>query len=121
MTWHVERKSKWPQKLDQDVPRIRIHGNSSYMACRKEILCGIKDGSWGSSVSIVTDLRAGQPGFDSRQEQRFFSIFATASRPVLGPTQPPIQWVPGALSLGVKRPGREACHSPPSSAEIKNA
>jgi hypothetical protein len=27
----------------------------------------------------------------------------------------------GALSLGVKRPGREADHSPPASAEIKNA
>jgi hypothetical protein len=33
---------------------------------------------------------------------------------VVGPTQPFIQWVPGALSLGVKRPGREANHSPPS-------
>jgi hypothetical protein len=32
---------------------------------------------------------------------------------------PPIQWVPGALSLGVKRPGREAYYSPPSSAEAK--
>jgi hypothetical protein len=32
--------------------------------------------------------------------------------PVLGPTQSPIQWVQGALSLGVKRPGREA--DPPS-------
>jgi hypothetical protein len=30
-----------------------------------------------------------------------------------------IQWVPGSLSLGVKRPGREADHSPPSSAEVK--
>jgi hypothetical protein len=38
----------------------------------------------------------------------------------LGPTQPPIQWVTGALSLGVRRPGREAYHSPPSSAEVKN-
>jgi hypothetical protein len=38
-----------------------------------------------------------------------------------GPTQPPTQWVPGALSLGVKRPGREVDHSPPSSAEVKNA
>jgi hypothetical protein len=27
-----------------------------------------------------------------------------------------ISWVPGALSLGAKRPGREADHSPPSSA-----
>jgi hypothetical protein len=35
------------------------------------------------------------------------------------PTQPPIQWVPGALSLRVKRLGREADHSPPSSVEIK--
>jgi len=31
----------------------------------------------------------------------------------------PIQWVPGALSLGVKRPGREADHSPPPRAEVK--
>jgi hypothetical protein len=27
----------------------------------------------------------------------------------------------GALSLGVKRPGREADHSPPSSSDVKNA
>jgi hypothetical protein len=37
----------------------------------------------------------------------------------LGPTQPPIQWVLGALFLGIKRPGREADHSLPSSAEVK--
>jgi hypothetical protein len=37
----------------------------------------------------------------------------------LGPTQPPIQWVPGDLYLEVKWPGREADHSPPSSAEVK--
>jgi len=48
-------------------------------------------------------------------------LFTTASRPALGPTQPPIQYVPGALSLGVKRPGREVDHLPPSNDEIKNA
>jgi hypothetical protein len=37
--------------------------------------------------------------------------FATASRQDLGATQPPIEWVPGALSLGVKRLGREVNHS----------
>jgi hypothetical protein len=41
------------------------------------------------------------------------------SRTVLGPIQPPIQWVPVALYLRVKRPGCEADHSPPSSAEVK--
>jgi hypothetical protein len=39
----------------------------------------------------------------------------------VGPIQPSIQWVPGALSLGVRRPGREADHSSPSSAGVKNA
>jgi hypothetical protein len=47
-------------------------------------------------------------------------LFVTASRPVLVPIQPPIQRVPGALSLWVKKPEREADHSPPSSAEVKN-
>jgi hypothetical protein len=45
--------------------------------------------------------------------------FATASRKDLGSTQPPMHWVPRAVSLGVKWPGREADHSPPSSAEVK--
>jgi hypothetical protein len=35
---------------------------------------------------------------------------STSSRPALGSTQPPIQWVPGALSPGIKRQGREADH-----------
>jgi hypothetical protein len=41
------------------------------------------------------------------------------SRPALGSTQPPIQWVTGGSFPGVKRPGREADHSPPTSAEVK--
>jgi hypothetical protein len=31
----------------------------------------------------------------------------------------PIQWVPGALSPGVKRPGRVVGHSPTTSAKVK--
>jgi hypothetical protein len=46
-------------------------------------------------------------------------LFDTMSRPDLGPTQPPIQWLPGDLSVEVKRPGREPDHSPPSSTEVK--
>jgi hypothetical protein len=46
-------------------------------------------------------------------------IFSTSSRPALGSTQPPIQWVPGAFSPWLKRPGREADHLPPASAEVK--
>jgi hypothetical protein len=47
-------------------------------------------------------LRIWQPEFYPRQGQRIF-LQAFASRPALGPSQPPIQWVPGVLSLGVKR------------------
>jgi len=43
-----------------------------------------------------------------------FFLLSTAPRPTLGPTQPPIKWVPLAISPGVKRPG-------PSSSEVKNA
>jgi hypothetical protein len=45
-------------------------------------------------------------------------IFSTSSRPVMGATQPPIQWVPGCLSLGAKRPGLEAVPSSAVSAEV---
>jgi len=50
-----------------------------------------------------------------------FLLFATSSRPGLGPTQPPSQWARGAILSGVKRVGREAGQSPPSSAEINSA
>jgi hypothetical protein len=37
--------------------------------------------------------------------------FDTVCRPALGSAQPPIQWIPGDLSLGVKRPGCETDHT----------
>jgi hypothetical protein len=47
-------------------------------------------------------------------------IFSSPRRPdrLWGP-QPPIQWVLGALSSGVKRLEHEADHSPSSSAEVR--
>jgi hypothetical protein len=41
-------------------------------------------------------------------------LFSKSSRPALRSTQPPLQWVPG-----IKRPGSEVDHSPPTSAEVK--
>jgi hypothetical protein len=52
----------------------------------------------------------------TKQGARDFLI----SRPAQRPIQLPVQWVPGALSPGLKRQGREANHSPPSSTEVKN-
>jgi hypothetical protein len=47
-------------------------------------------------------------------------LLSTASRPAAELTQPRIQWVQGADSLGVKRKGHEIDHLLPSSAEVKN-
>jgi hypothetical protein len=38
----------------------------------------------------------------------------------LGPTQPPIQWVPLTSPPGVKQQRRKTDHSPPFSVEVKN-
>jgi len=47
-------------------------------------------------------------------------VFATAYRPALGSTQPPIQWLTGALTPGAKRPLYESDHSPTPSAAVMN-
>jgi hypothetical protein len=59
--------------------------------------------------TIVEDRR-----FDCRRGLGIF-LFDTVSRTALGPTHPPIQWVPDALSPGLKRPELEADHSHPPS------
>jgi hypothetical protein len=64
--------------------------------------------------------RAGWPRGRSPSPGRVKTfLFSMTSRPALGPTQPHIQWVPRTLSPGVKRPGREADHSPITCAEVK--
>ena len=50
-------------------------------------------------------------------EYRWGWDFPHLSRPALGATQPPAQWVPGFFR-GKERPGREADTSPPSSAAV---
>jgi hypothetical protein len=57
-----------------------------------------------SSVGIATGCRLDDQGVGVRVPVR--SRIFTSSRPVLGPTEPPIQYVPGAIS-----PEREADNS----------
>jgi hypothetical protein len=76
--------------------------------------------SYDSSVGIALGYGLDDQGSRVRFSARLgIFLFTTASRTALDPTQPPIQLVPGSLSLGVKRPGCEADHSPPSSAGVK--
>jgi hypothetical protein len=95
------------------------NGNSgTHMKCRFWKFCVVIGGAGvtHSVQCLITDWTA---GFDPRQRQRIFPL-TSASRPALGPTQPPVQWAPGGSFPGGKaRPGRDANHSPPSSAEVK--
>jgi hypothetical protein len=57
----------------------------------------------------------------TQARKRFYTrIFSTAYRPTPGPTQFPIQLISETLFPGVKRRGREADNSPPTSAEFNN-
>jgi hypothetical protein len=47
-------------------------------------------------------------------------LHPTASRPLLGPTQPLIQWTIRTLSSGCTDAGALTDHLSPSSAEVKN-
>jgi hypothetical protein len=62
-------------------------------------------------------------GFDDRISISFRvkkKIPSIASRPSLGPTQPPIQRELGTPSPAAKRQVSKADDTPPSSAEVKN-
>ena len=90
----------------------------SYYAIRgihKNIIkcVSVKKGGPGSVVGITIGYGLGGPGIGSRWGRDFPHL----SRPVLGPTQLPVQWVPG-LSRGKMRPGRDADPSPLSSAVV---
>jgi hypothetical protein len=110
MKWRLE----WKGRNEKCTYKILVSLHVIY-EMRFRVVLYEKGRPRGSSVSIVTRLRAGRPEFYFWHGEGHF-LSATAFRPALVSTQPPIQWVPR-----VKRSGREAYHSPSSSAEVKNA
>jgi hypothetical protein len=110
-TSHIRLDSPSGPSLQAFQVRICMHFTS------------LQSHSAGIAQRYSTGLRAGWSGGGGSSPGHRLGIFlfTTMSRPALWPNQPPIQWVPVALFLKVKRPGREADHSPPSSYEIKNA
>jgi hypothetical protein len=62
---------------------------------------------------------AGWPKTQSSSPGRIKNcLFCLSSRQTLGPTQPPIQWVPGSFSLGSKAAGAWSWSLPPTSAGV---
>jgi hypothetical protein len=127
------RKAVQCRNTEVSMPILKMDEVSSGHLVRRKAVAGIVSGGafhmlfiqrrfWGSSVNIVTRLRAGRLGFNFRRGQ-WRHFFPSSPRP---------DWLWDPLRLlsngyrelfppGVKRQGREADHSSLSSAEVKNA
>jgi hypothetical protein len=96
-----------PGHAEHKVPQMYC---SAREMARIRAVVGLDPRTFMYRLLGVYTLRAGRPRFYSREVQEIF-LYYTASRPALGPTQPPLRWIPG-----LKRQGLEADRSPPSSA-----
>jgi hypothetical protein len=74
-----------------------------------------RDSSVGIAKGYGLDGRDSVPDGD-----KVFVLYSSASRSAVGPTQSAIHRVSGTLSPGIKRPGCDADHLQPSTAEAKN-
>jgi hypothetical protein len=71
---------------------------------------------WRNNDWLWTGRPRGQSSSPGRAKN---FLISTSTRKALEPTRPPIQWVPGALSLGVKQQGHEADRKPSASTKVK--
>ena len=105
-------------QMDVCVRVSRCNLRSSSQDCHKNyhhryITGGHPVGGPGSVVGIAIGYGMNGPGIESRWGARFSAPVQTGP----GPTQPPVQCVPGP---GCKeRPGRDSDPSTPSSALVK--
>jgi hypothetical protein len=84
-------------------------------------VCCFRSESRRSSVGLVTriwDERPRNRGFIPCKRDIF--LFSILSRSAVGPTQPPLQCVPDALSLGIKLLGHKGDLSCPSTIIFEN-
>ena len=104
---------RWSQILWWSVVSKLVRGNNIPIACWAHLTYLFSSGRWvglkrnylqpwvklvgrDSSVDIATHYGLDGPRIESRWGARF----AHPSRPALGPTQPPVQWVSGLFPGG---------------------
>jgi hypothetical protein len=102
------RKQLTNKSTDQLIP---IHSHYHDISCYYET--GVFTNMlWKAHLSLKS-----QASFSNKATDIF--VFPKTSRPDMGLTQPPLQWVSPVLSPGVKRPECDVDQSTLSSAETK--
>jgi hypothetical protein len=92
----------------------RVRNTEPLSTAQHSNCCVFKtDAEQGSWVSVVSERQR----FDPRQRQRTFPQ-VSASRPALGPTELPLQWLPGVLPRGQSTAGAWRW---PLTSKVKNA
>jgi hypothetical protein len=79
----------------------------SHSVPRETHLCSLQSSTPSIRIHNKYRLLLHCGSIPGRDNDRIF-LFATESRPALGPIQPPIQWILGAISREVKLPERAA-------------
>jgi hypothetical protein len=92
VTWPALRSNTWPSGRRSNI----AHNAGDVDSFQTAYLLVMK------SQCLATDWTTRRSRFNPPQGQETFSL-TSASRPTLGPTQLPVQWVPGVLFPGVKR------------------
>jgi hypothetical protein len=91
----ILRKLFWARRSEMAMGWITVHSGKRHIYTFYQILL------WAGAAQYSAWLRTGRRRFDPRQRQRIFPL-TSESRPALGPTQRPVQWVLGVLYPGVK-------------------
>jgi hypothetical protein len=113
---HILSKDVKTTQHETTIPFIIVYGSEHRLRMFENRVIMVHLTMIGMAPSVWRKATAGVQ-FPSGGKYFLFSI---ASRPALGSNQSLIQWVLGAVSSGIKRPGRESDHSPPSSEEVNN-
>jgi hypothetical protein len=120
LTAHILHTAQWLSIYNYYIPYDITHASYIFIVTKKN--CHLQSYSLLCFFFFfVSSCNTGwkRRGWSSGPSWINYFHFSMSSRLAQRPTQLPIKWVQGALSLVVIQPGHEDDHSPPTSVRVK--